>query len=68
MTLAASSIWAHPTVEKYADFLKIKLTGGQQPATNNEVPPTAATSIADEVEDLSLEELMKQLDDKSKEY
>jgi len=68
--LAVSSIWAHPTVEKYAAFLLAELGASDFSEANPESasPGDSSQNIEGEVEDMSLEELMKQLDDKSKEY
>ncbi|MCP4121638.1 MAG: type I polyketide synthase [Bacteroidetes bacterium] len=70
ISLAVSSIWAHPTVEKYTAFLSAELdTASSSANTEAETSPSADTgNIEGEVEDMSLDELMKQLDDKSKEY
>lgn len=64
-SLAASVIWAHPTVSKLAAFL-----AGDAPETGQPeaVAPTEGKAIEEEVRDLSLDELMKQLEDKSREY
>lgn len=75
LNLAVSSIWTHPTIEKYATFLSKELGLGSGSVSKGEEEEaqtitTAATSeeIKEEVDDLSLDELMKQLDDKSSEY
>jgi len=70
ISLAVSSIWAHPTVEKYTAFLSAELDSASSSAnTEAETAPSSDTgNIEGEVEDMSLDELMKQLDDKSKEY
>ena len=63
LTLAASSIWAHPTVEKYSEFLfaELGLSKGSTTPAKKEVPKESS-----DVEDLSLDELMQQLDDKTR--
>ncbi len=72
LNLAVSSIWTHPTVEKYALFLAKELgllSEASEPAKVEENKTIAtASEIKDEVDELSLEDLMKQLDDKSSEY
>jgi acyl transferase domain-containing protein len=72
LNLAVSSIWTHPTIEKYAAFLAKELGIGAEKQEEIVVEETkkiaTASEITNEVEDLSLEDLMKQLDDKSSEY
>ena len=71
LNLAVASIWTHPTIEKYTAFLMTELGLGQK-ATEEEVVIVESTKsseeINEEVGELSLDELMKQLDDKSKEH
>jgi NADP-dependent 3-hydroxy acid dehydrogenase YdfG/acyl carrier protein len=64
ITLAVSSIWAHPTVDKYGDFLiaELKLKDQYEPTIKMEIQKD--TEI--ESEEMSLEELMKQLEEKTK--
>jgi acyl transferase domain-containing protein/acyl carrier protein len=71
ITLAVSSIWTYPTVEKYADFIAEELKIAEQfdskpaePAATAITPsPTAATEKS--VDEMSLEELMKALEEKN---
>jgi len=65
LTLAVSSIWTYATVEKYADFLVDELGISDQPAqeTTAAALPATPDSIEKSVEDMSLDELMKALDD-----
>jgi acyl transferase domain-containing protein/acyl carrier protein len=62
LTLAVSSIWTYPTVEKYADFLIGELKIAEQFATPAPEAPAAEKSV----EEMSLEELMRALEEKSK--
>jgi acyl carrier protein len=64
ITLPVSSIWAHPTVDKYGDFLiaELKLKDQYEPTIKMEIQKD--TEI--ESEEMSLEELMKQLEEKTK--
>jgi NAD(P)-dependent dehydrogenase (short-subunit alcohol dehydrogenase family)/acyl carrier protein len=62
LTLAVSSIWTYPTVEKYADFLIDELKVTEQFAA----PVPEASADEKSVDEMSLEELMKALEEKSK--
>jgi acyl transferase domain-containing protein/acyl carrier protein len=66
ITLPASSIWAHPTVEKYAAFLAGQLGDGTTEPIAPE--PASASEIESDVQDMSLDELMQQLENKSREH
>jgi len=72
LNLAVSSIWTYPSVEKFADFVSTALKLQEQFAITATATPEKIAEAADtgkmekEVEDLSLEELMKQLDEKSR--
>ena len=62
LTLAVSSIWTYPTVEKYADFLIAELKIADQFAAPVSQPKPAEKSV----DEMSLEELMRELEEKSK--
>lgn len=64
VTLAVSSIWAHPTVDKYGDFIigELKLKEQYEPTIKVESKMEAEI----ETQELSFEELMKQLEEKTK--
>lgn len=66
ITLAVSSIWAHPTVEKYGDFLLKELKIEDQFIVKVENQPVVEKPNNEESEELSFEELMKQLEEKTK--
>lgn len=64
LSLAVSSIWTYPTVEKYAEFIAEELKLAEQfsaPATS-----LVAPSVEKSVDEMSLEELMRELEEKSK--
>jgi acyl carrier protein len=63
LTLAVSSIWTYPTVEKYAEFLaeELKIEEQLAPTPVVETPTTEKS-----VDEMSLEELMRELEEKSK--
>ncbi|MBK6338140.1 MAG: hypothetical protein IPF63_00735 [Bacteroidetes bacterium] len=63
VTLAVSSIWAHPTVDKYGDFIigELKLKEQYEPTIKVESKMEAEI----ETQELSFEELMKQLEEKN---
>lgn len=66
LQLNVSSIWSYPTVEKYSTFLVEELKLKEHYATSNPITNTLQnqTTIETEVENMSLEELMKQLNEK----
>lgn len=64
ITLAVSSIWAHPTVDKYGDFLIAELNLKEQ--FEGKIKEEKKEEISKETEELSFEELMKQLEEKTK--
>lgn len=64
VSLAVSSIWTYPTVEKYAEFIAEELKLADQ--FNAPTPPPAAPSAEKSVDEMSLEELMRELEEKSK--
>lgn len=76
VALNVSVIWSHPTVNKLADFLlkalkieeQLSTTETKAEASENAARPTpvmpAKSGIEAEVENLSLDELLKQLNDK----
>lgn len=69
LTLAVSSIWTYPTVEKYAEFIaeELKLTEQyENKPTATETSASTSPSAEKSVDEMSLEELMKALEDKSK--
>jgi acyl transferase domain-containing protein/acyl carrier protein len=73
LTLAVSSIWTYPTVEKYAAFIaeELKLTEQYEgkvaePIVEDPAINTNLGSAEKSVDEMSLEELMKALEDKSK--
>ena len=66
LNLAVSSIWTHPTIEKYTAFLAAEL--GLSAKEEEDIQPTkvveskTSEEINKEVDDLSLDDLMKELD------
>ena len=79
LTLNVSVIWAYPTVAKLADHIAAMLPLQQQEKPQNTTtedvvvktspakPASSAVSIEEEVQALSLDDLLKQLEDKLKE-
>lgn len=69
INIAVSSIWAHPTIEKYAQFIANELNiGVEKPIETLEAPPEGQPSakvgdIEKEVDQMSLDDLLKALDD-----
>ncbi|MEZ5022097.1 MAG: acyl carrier protein [Chitinophagales bacterium] len=67
LNLAVSSIWTHPTIEKYTAFLAAEL--GLSAKEEEDIQPTkvvdskTSEEINKEVDDLSLDDLMKELDE-----
>jgi acyl transferase domain-containing protein/acyl carrier protein len=72
LNLAVSSIWTYPSVEKFGDFIVAELNLSTQfataaPETTEQQSAKADTGkVEREVEEMSLEELMRQLDEKSR--
>ncbi|MEZ5036041.1 MAG: SDR family NAD(P)-dependent oxidoreductase [Chitinophagales bacterium] len=66
LNLNIASVWSHPTVEKYANFIAEELNLFEKETERIEVAEISKDnkSIEAEVDDLSLEELMKQLNEK----
>ncbi|QQR98564.1 MAG: acyl carrier protein [Sphingobacteriales bacterium] len=64
ITLNVSSVWSYPTVEKYANYLSDELNLKEQYNQNIEQTTAKKNTIETEVDSLSLDELMKQLNDK----
>ena len=66
LNLNIASVWSHPTVEKYANFIAEELNLFEKEIERIEVAEISKDnkSIEAEVDDLSLEELMKQLNEK----
>lgn len=67
LNLNVSSVWSYPTVEKYAQFIidELNLNDTDEVVEiNTEIEEVKHQSIEQEVDNLSLEELMKQLNDK----
>ena len=64
LSLNVSSVWAHPTVEKYATFIaeELKLPEKYQSAADK--PLLEENNSEDSVKKLSLDELMKELNSK----
>lgn len=68
LTMNVAVMWAHPTVQKMTDFivkelqLNEKYSAADQSKETNNIE--AKTSIEQEVESMSLDELLKQLNDK----
>lgn len=75
LTIAVSSIWAHPTIEKYAEFIadEMNLTSDEEATITfdtpvdemdtSDSPTTSTSSIEDEVDQMSLDDLLDALDD-----
>jgi hypothetical protein len=57
-------VWSYPTVEKYANYLSDELNLKEQYNQNIEQTTAKKNTIETEVDSLSLDELMKQLNDK----
>lgn len=67
LNLAVSSIWTYPTVEKYSEFLAKELKLDEQFAEKKAAPTVASVSQEEfSVDNLSFEDLMKQLEEKTK--
>lgn len=66
LNLAVSSIWTHPTIEKYTAFLAKELGLSSTSEEENEPTKTVESKTTEEinkeVDDLSLDDLMKELD------
>ncbi len=61
LNLNVSTVWSFPTIEKYANFIATELNLESQ---FQQTQPKVENTIEAEVENLSLDELMKQLNDK----
>jgi hypothetical protein len=57
-------VWSYPTVEKYANYLSDELNLKEQYNQNIEQTTAKKNTIESEVDSLSLDELMKQLNEK----
>ena len=67
LNLAVSSIWTYPTVEKYSEFLAKELKLEEQfVEKRTEVIQEPVKKEETSVEDLSFEDLMRQLEEKTK--
>jgi NAD(P)-dependent dehydrogenase (short-subunit alcohol dehydrogenase family)/acyl carrier protein len=65
VNLNVSSIWSHPTVEKYSDYLSEEMKLTEHYDKPSEVPEkNKPASLEQEVESMSLEDLMKELSNK----
>lgn len=62
LNLAVSSVWTHPTIEKYAAFLEQQLGGNKVEETPAVEEVKSEEEISKEVDDMSLDDLMDQLD------
>lgn len=66
-TIAVADIWSYPTVEKFAKFLMEHLGVVQKYQNdNNQQINQANTASEANIEDMSLEDLMRELEEKSK--
>jgi len=61
LNLNVSTVWSFPTIEKYANFIATELDLESQFQQTQQI---VKNTIEAEVENLSLDELMKQLNDK----
>ncbi len=71
LNIPVSSLWTYPTVEKYAAFLSEELSLREKfdsEQIENADVASKTNAAEKEVEDLSLDDLMKELEDKSNEY
>jgi acyl carrier protein len=65
-TIAVANIWAYPTVEKFTKFLVVQLGLEEKYLPKKESPVGATTNNELNVDDMSLEDLMRELEEKSK--
>lgn len=67
ISLPVSSIWAHPTIEKYSAFLMSELTTDTTEQVEEEVSEVNEANDKP-VDDLSLDDLLRELEDKTNKY